>query len=663
MLRLRFFSSWMLLFCALFAFAGTPPAGKNEQARMMVHLLDYIAVDYSMAVQEGKIISQAEFSEMKEFVGTIKRLSDATSTSTRSDILLLENLILEKASPSKVASVASNIKQDVIGHFQLEIAPKRWPKIANGKQLFALHCQSCHGGRGKGDGVLASALDPAPTNFHHPDKANGLSPFQAYNTIRLGVEGTGMRAFNELGDDEVWDLAFYVLSLPYEGQKPEKEDVKAQLEISPTLEMLASSNNEELQEKLQLETGLPHMISALRLFPQDLVDEEQVDYLAKAKNWVNEAVEAYEAGKLEEARTLALTAYLEGVEPVEVQLRANDASLVANIEGSMSAMRSSIEKGRDLSIIRQQAQASIVLLNEAQGVLGEKSFSGWLAFLLSSSIILREGLEAFLVVITVLGIIRSLKIKNAAAYVHGGWLAAIALGFLLWLAADRLFTFSGAQREVMEGAIALFAVGVLLYVGFWMHSKSEAGKWQAYVKTRIQSLARKENMMGLAFLSFLVVFREAFESVLFLSALNMEVGESHQTAFVGGIVAAFLALGIISVLLLRFSKKIPITQLFKYSAIIISFLAVVLTGKGIHALQEAGILGISSTPFNLRWSLLGIYPAWESLLSQLFIIGLILFLWNVGNKVMKKPLCETEKSKIETVKKAKASKEAAPQEV
>ena len=626
----------------------------NDGARMMVHLLDYVAVDYSMAVQNGQILSVPEYGEMQEFAQTIENLSKDAPNHIQSDILLLKQLVAEKAASDKISSVASGIKQKIIAYYHLEIAPKRWPDITNGKRLFALNCQSCHGPLGYGNGPLAEGLDPLPTDFHETDKANGLSPFQAYNTIRLGVNNTGMRAFNELSDDEAWDLAFYVLSLPQQASKVTVEMVKEELEGKADLPLLASHSNDELREKLELDSLKPSLIAALRLYPEELSPSGEINYLAKARDLVSQAVSAYTAGNKEEARNLALTAYLEGVEPVEVQLRANDASLVANIETKMSRMRSSIENGKDIETVQLQATESIELLNDAEKMLAEKSFSGWLAFLLSASIILREGLEAFLVVITILGIIRSLKIKNGAAWVHSGWIAAIASGFILWLAANNLFNFSGAQREVMEGAIALFAVGVLLYVGFWMHSKSEANKWQSYVKTKIQGLARKENMLGLAFLSFLVVFREAFESVLFLSALNMEAGEEHQMAFIGGILAAFVALFAISALMLKFSKKIPITQLFKYSAMVISFLAVVLVGKGISALQEAGLIGITSTPFNIRSSLFGIYPAWEPLLAQVFIIVLIVFLWNLGNKAMKKPICETEKDKIQT---AKAKKE------
>lgn len=609
----------------------------DQQARMMVHLLDYIAVDYSMAVEKSKVINMAEYEEITEFAKTVSSLSAGAPPAVISDIELLSNLIQQKAAQEKVSSVANSIKQKVISHYQLKVAPKRWPSLVNGAALFTLHCQSCHGAKGKGDGVLAPGLRPQPTNFHEGSKANGLSPFQAYNTIRLGVDGTAMRAFDELNDDEAWDLAFYVLSLSQEGLVEPSVLEQENFSFAIDLEQLASSNNEELRKNLELSEMDFNAIAALRLYPKEIAEASQGDYLQKAIALLKKSNRAYQAGEKEKARNLALTAYLEGVEPVEAQLRANDASFAADLEMQMATMRSYIEKSEPSALVEEASLQSIEMIREAQAKISEKTFSSWLAFLLSSSIILREGLEAFLVIITILGIIRALKMPRAAKWVHGGWMAAIGLGILLWLAAGRLFTFSGAQRELMEGFIAIFAVGVLLYVGFWMHSKSEAGKWQAYVKERIQGLAKKENMMGLAFLSFLVVFREAFESVLFLSALSLEIGEGQQMAFGGGVVFAFILLFIISVALLRYSKRIPITELFKYSALVISFLAVVLIGKGIHSLQEAGSVSISIIPLDLRLGLLGVYPTWESLLAQLGILILIVLLWNIGNRQNTRP--------------------------
>jgi high-affinity iron transporter len=617
-------------FCLVANLAKADDAG---QARMMVHLLDYIAVDYSMAVNNGVVISEAEYGEMQEFANTIEGIAAKAPAQVKSDVALLKELIATKASIDKVSSVANSIKQKVISSYNLQVAPKRFPSLENGAKLFALHCGACHGKTGLGDGILAAGLEPSPTNFHNPDKANGLSPFQAYNTIRLGVDGTSMRAFDELSDDEVWDLAFYAISLSHRKEPlpkfPEKEDLPFEI----TLGDLASLDNKELITHYDLNPSqAAFVIPALRLYPKETSERSQGDYLDKAVRLLKASNQAYADGDVDEARTLALTAYLEGVEPVEAQLRANDGHFASDLETQLAVMRSQIEAEAAVEEVALSAAASIKMVKEAQALIGSKTFSGWLAFLLSSSIILREGLEAFLVILTILGIIRALKLPMAARWVHAGWMAAIGSGFLMWLAAGQLFNFSGAQRELMEGIIALFAVGVLLYVGFWMHSKSEAGKWQAYVKNKIQGLAKKENMFGLAFLSFLVVFREAFESVLFLSALSLEVGPEQQMAFGGGIVFAFVALLVISVLLLKYSKKIPIPKLFKYSAMIISFLAVVLVGKGVHALQEAGTLGISMLPVRLKVDAIGLYPSWESLLSQVFILALIVILWSLGNR-------------------------------
>jgi high-affinity iron transporter len=625
MVFLRYFAAGTLLLLSMVLKANE----KNSNARMMVHLLDYIAVDYSMAVNQGNVISVAEYKEMEEFATTISTLGQNSPASVRSDIKLLKALIKEKASQEKVSSVSNSIKQKIISSYSLEIAPKRWPSLINGRQLYALHCKSCHGENGKGNGNLANGLNPAPTNFHSPEKANGLSPFQAYNTIRLGVNNTAMRAFDELSDDEIWDLAFYVLSLPHSANKVATEDLDLNLSIG--LEELASQNNEELITSFSIDNP-EQTIAALRLYPKEIAEQNKGSYLEQAIDYLNKADAAYAAGDISGARTLSLTAYLEGVEPIEIQLQASDATFSAQLEGELAKARSYIETGKDPSLVSSQIKKGIAMINEAKVILKEKTFSPWLAFLLSFSIILREGLEAFLVVITILSVLRAINIPKANVYVHIGWVSAIAVGFLMWLAAGKLFTFSGADRELMEGLVALFAVAVLLYVGFWMHSKSEAGKWQAYVKNKINNIARKENMLGLAVLSFLVVFREAFESVLFLSALSLEVGEAQQSAFGGGILFAFVLLGIISVLLLKYSQKLPIAKLFKYSAIVISFLAVVLTGKGISAIQEAGNLNITVLPFDFRFDALGIYPTYETLSAQLFILILTILLWTFSNR-------------------------------
>lgn len=627
---MRFPRIILYIFLVFFAVISANTAkAENADARMMVHLLDYITVDYSMAVKGQQIINEEEYGEMQEFALAIEKLALKSADEIREKILLLKQSIAQKANKDQVGKLAQQIKKIIIKENNLPTAPKAWPSLEKGAVLYKKVCSSCHGTLGKGDGYLSVTLNPSPTNFHEEEKANNLSPFQAYNTIKLGVANTAMRAFNELKEDEIWDLAFYVISLSHQnkGVRVPEQTQKASDEI--TLESLASLSNVRLKELL---TDSPSsFLSALRLYPSKASSLVNVDFLGKAQSLIKESNSEYANGNFDVARKLALRAYLDGVEPVEMQLSANDASFVSTLESQLSSMRSLIESRETKELVEKEAAASIEILEKAKNIIEDSTFTPGLTFTLSSTIILREGLEAFLVIITMLSLIKSLKLKRAAKWVHGGWIAALVAGVGMWWAADRFFSFSGAQREIMEGAIALFAVIILLYVGFWMHSKSEASKWQAYVKSKIQKLASKESMWGLAILSFLVVFREAFESVLFLSALSSEAGSSSNFALIGGVLTAFVALAIISVLLLKYSKRLPISQLFKYSAIIISVLAVVLVGKGIHAFQESGYVGITNTPFNWRVDLIGLYPTWQSIASQLSVVVLVFILWNLGN--------------------------------
>lgn len=617
------------LFVVIFLLFVLPSLFADDQARLMVHLLDYISVDYSTAVNKGQVANDAEYAEMQEFAATLKSLDSELPGDFKADLDLLYALIEQKAEPRKVSSVCTSLKHRIISTFELAISPTHWPNLSEGAALYALHCTPCHGQSGSGNGPLSAGLDPKPSNFLDSTKAFQLSPFQAFNTIRLGLDGTAMRPFNELTDEEAWDLAFYLTSLYYQGNPKPTGDLQP-IPNTANLNLLSSANNYDLAKHFSIPVSHP-WISSIRLKPGILIKDETGQYFALARKQLNSAERLFLSGQKKAARAAALSAYLDGIEPLEAKLRANDNELTIEIENLLSSVRQGIDQGipaEDLSI---RVNSSLQAIDKGEELLTNQEYSQGLAFLLSSSIILREGLEAFLVILTFLSIVRAMKLPKAARYVHFGWLLAIASGLVLYFLAERLFRIGGAQREIMEGLIALFAVGVLLYVGFWMHSKSAAGKWQAYIKNKIHHVAKKKNLIGLSFLSFLVVFREAFESVLFLSALNIEVGEENQNAFLGGMIAAFALLFGLAIAIIRYAKRIPIPKLFRYSSILIALLAFVLTGKGIHAMQEAGSLSISPLWWSLRIEWLGYYPSMETTAGQLLIVILVIALYRIGN--------------------------------
>ena len=138
-------------------------------------------------------------------------------------------------------------------------------------------------------------------------------------------------------------------------------------------------------------------------------------------------------------------------------------------------------------------------------------------------------------------------------------------------------------------------------------------------------------MIGLAFFSFMVVFREAFESILFLQAIGLETESGDQSSIGFGVLAAFALIGLLAFLFLKYSKKIPVRQLFRYSSWVITLLAIILIGKGIHAIQEAGWLSVTGFPVSLKIDWLGIYPTTETLISQVVLLGFLLLLYYLSS--------------------------------
>ncbi|MGH8445287.1 MAG: FTR1 family iron permease, partial [Solimonas sp.] len=195
-----------------------------------------------------------------------------------------------------------------------------------------------------------------------------------------------------------------------------------------------------------------------------------------------------------------------------------------------------------------------------------------------------------------------------------------------WGIATYLVAISGASRELTEGFASLFAAAVLLFVGIWMHGKSQAGAWQQYIREKVSGALSRRSGWFLFVLAFVVVYREVFETILFYVALWTQ--GNHQ-AVLAGATGAILALALITWLMLRASKRLPIGLFFSISAVLMAILAVVLTGKGIAALQEANVLPAQLLALP-RIDLLGIYPTLQGVAAQLACVAILAagFLYN-----------------------------------
>lgn len=630
----------LMVFITLFGFFNLKVAVADEvkNPSIVVHLLDYLAKDYGGAVRNGKVLSKSEYQEQVEFSEIVGKASRAYDE-YKHDVAFVagvDNLVLKirnKASADEVSKLARELQTNAISLANIEIAPQDYPLVSEGQKIFSQNCASCHGSSGMGDGLAGQALNPKPANFHESERQFASSPFQYFNTIRLGVPGTAMPPFPSLSDKEIWSLAFFVKSLGH--QKPE-----GKLSTELSLKQVSSLKDEEILKSLTgSEVERKQILALIRTF--EPAPKEGSQFLAIARTHLNQSYDHFNRGEYELATSESVKSYLQGIEPIEPKIKANQAGLVEKIEAQMSAYRNSLNAATAKDIASKNYQSIMSTFTEIQNVTEAKMMSPQLAFTAAFAIFLREGFEAVLIIITLLGVIKAFGAKEAAKWVHFGWISALALGAVVWFASGLLLNMSGASREIMEGSISLFAVVVLLYVGFWLHRQTEVGRWTKFVRETLKEALEKKSLIVLSSISFMAVFREAFEVVLFLRAIWNDVNADGRASVGGGVVLAFILIFAFSYYAVRYSQKIPIKQLFNVSAAIMGILSVILVGKGIHSLQEAGIVGVKSIGLGLRVDLLGIFPSIQTVVAQLLIAAVLLIIWSLGKKPAAAPLGET----------------------
>ncbi|MGH6658840.1 MAG: FTR1 family iron permease, partial [Sphingomicrobium sp.] len=322
-------------------------------------------------------------------------------------------------------------------------------------------------------------------------------------------------------------------------------------------------------------------------------------------------------------------------EPVEAVLATRDGVLMRRVEEAMGGFRTAIASGESEAALRGRLVATERLLDEAETALAPEAASSLSTFLGAFTILLREGLEALLVVIAMMAFLRKAERPEAVPYVHGGWIFALLAGAGTWAVATYAIGISGASRELTEGFGSLLAAIILLSVGIWMHGKSQAAEWRRYIAEKMQGALSRGSAWFLFGLAFIVVYREVFETILFYAALWTP--DNGATILAGALSGAAL-LGIIAWAMLRYSRTLPITQFFRYSAILIALLTVVLAGKGVGALQEAGIIPVTPADGVPRITMLGLFPTAEAIITQIVALAAIVIGFRSAGKRDRHPL-------------------------
>jgi high-affinity iron transporter len=361
-------------------------------------------------------------------------------------------------------------------------------------------------------------------------------------------------------------------------------------------------------------------------------DEADFDLIDISLDQMEAAVSAGERRQAEQAR---LTAYAFFEFGPEIKLRAFDPGLVAEVEGLIwygardrPGLAELIADDRGAREVRETRLVLDEALDEAKAKTGDGASAGTV-ITNAALIVFREGLEAILIIAAItasmIGVNRRLRRP-----VLQGALLALPASVLLWFIAQLVLDSLAQYGEKLEAVVGLVAIGVLLLVLNWFFHRVYWTEWIAGHRKRGKAIAAGGGvtagaMLGLYLVGFTSVFREGFETVLFLQALELSSGTGIVLA---GVSLGLVATAIVGAVTFALERRLPYKKMLVVTGVLIALVLVVLVGNTVRTLQGVGWLSI--TPVDVALPLwmgtwLGVYPTVETLGAQLaalvFVIG------------------------------------------
>ena len=370
---------------------------------------------------------------------------------------------------------------------------------------------------------------------------------------------------------------------------------------------------------------------------------------------LNNAYNLYTQGKNKEAYdevNLAYFRYYESKGMEKITMGYLSGARKTAVENAFYQYRRNVKSDKNAKEVKEHKDMLIKMLYqdamELDGNSGKNSgkSSGTAAtFIASLVLVLREGLEAILVIAAIIAyLVKTGKTKYVKSVYAGG-----AFGILFSIILAILFSIvagaqSGIAREIFEGIGMFVAVIVLFYVSNWMLSKSEAQNWEKYIKSKVETSVTTGNKWLLIFTAFIAVAREGAELILFFQGVAVDGAEGRIAMWL----AIALALLILAAVFLAFrflSVKLPLKSFFIATSILMYVMCFSFTGKGVGELQEAGLITKTAVSWmgNFNIDLLGIYATYESIIPQFIILVITVILSIVAVKKSRKLTQEIQK--------------------
>src|SRR5438445_5619715 len=542
----------------------------------------------------------------------------------------------------------------------LDPYPRRPRSLARGAAVFREQCVQCHGAAGRGDGPKAHQLEgPSPASLADRAAMSTVSPVDVYRKLAIGVAGTAMPQFEEtLSPEDRWAVASYVATLRADdamvregeglygahcaachgatggGDGPLWKSLSVRPPALSDLAVLGRFTDQELARLiLQGRPGTPmpgfartldsgqvaSLVGFLRVIPTAERQKHAVSPAAATFSTVRRQLDSAVALHSDK---IAFDAYLT-FEQVETDVRARNAALASELEDAFVSLRARAAAGAGADELDAIHARLLAGLERAERLVSDRS-SGANLLVQSFVLLLREGFEAILIVAALMAFLAKAGAVEGRRHVARGAWAAVAASVVTAVVIELLFQITPGEREALEGFTMLLATVVLFYVSYWLLSKIEVAKWNAFVKGRMEEALSTGSGFALSSVAFLAVYREGFETILFYKALLTSASGTGTAAVLAGMVVASVALVVVFVAINRFGVKVPLKPFFAVTSAMLYYMAFVFAGKGIADLQEAGLVRTSVVEWAPRIPVLGIYPTVQSLSLQLLLVLLLL---------------------------------------
>ena len=296
---------------------------------------------------------------------------------------------------------------------------------------------------------------------------------------------------------------------------------------------------------------------------------------------------------------------------IEGEVRTRNASLYTKVESETPII---MVKGSEQKYQEQLKN----LITELKKIDTKSNYTA----LDSMLILLREGVEALIIVLSLASALKAAKQKKGLIWIYAGALVGIFSSILAAVILKYSFPAlsSGTNREIIEGVVGIFAVIMMIGIGIWLHSKSSVKAWKKYMDTKLNLVLSTGSFVSMFTLSFLAVFREGAETILFYAGIMPLISTANLLI---GIALAIVALIIIGIIMVKASGKLPISKVFLVLSWLIYILGFKMLGVSIHALQITDIFSNHIIDYLPTIEILGIYPSYEVVIAQLIYIVVV----------------------------------------